>query len=413
MTIKELAFISSHKEDDVNELLLHARQYPDIDMKVAAQQIQGWQTAKRKIPQWSATEGMLFPPHLSLEQCSSEQTAGYKAQLALHSLEEWKDKMESCYAESVPFADLTGGFGVDAVTIAAALPSAMLSFVEVNPELCACARHNFPLLGVERFEVFNKPCQEVLDTLPHQFLIFIDPARRDLQGRKTVALSDCTPDITTLQQQMMEKAEVVMVKLSPMLDLSEARRSLEGLREIHVVSVGGECKEVLLLLDREWGSDADVRVKCVNIKSGGTDSFNLLWNESQTAEAEYAEALGGWLYEPNASVMKAGAYKLVGRRFGLKKLSANSHLYTSDTLVEGFPGRTFKLDSTYTMSKKDVRRLKERTSKANITVRNFPLKVDELRKRLKISEGGNDYLFATTLANQSHLLLLCRKAGED
>ncbi len=383
-------FIKAHREDNPRDLALQANRYPDINMRAAVVQISGWQAARKKLPLWADTEGILFPEHLSMEQCSSQLTAEYKASL-----------LSPDYSL---LTDITAGFGVDATMMARQL-GGKVTLVERNAELCEILRNNLPLLGVENAEVVCGDGAEVLAYLPHQSLIFLDPARRDSNGGKTVAISDCTPDVSKLQTLLMEKADVVMVKLSPMLDLSSVARELHGVAEIHIVSLEGECKEVLVILKKGFADKP--LLQCVNINKDGT--YSCMTAEEDTAHCTFAEQVGQYLYEPNASIMKACAFKSVSQQYGVDKLHTSSHLYTSDTLVTDFPGRCFKVEAVSTFGKKELKSLMGDVKKANLTVRNFPASVAELRKRLKLSEGGDIYLFATTLADGSKVIIKGKK----
>ncbi len=400
MTDREIKFAEEHRNEDVNDLLLHASNYPDVDMARVAAQIQGWQTAVQKLPSWAATDGIIYPVHLSMEQCSSELTAEYKGLLISFMVE-----------NDHPFfiTDLTGGFGVDAVMMARKVENAFVTYVERNSALCDLARHNFPLMGVDDFDVIEGDCVEILDGLFLQDVIYIDPARRDEHGRKTYAIEDCAPDVCRLQDQLTEKATHVMIKLSPMLDISDVISKLKNLSELHVVSVEGECKELLALLTDDM--EETPMICCVNIMGKGNKIGNFYFTRGEETQAvcEYAIRPQTFLYEPNASVMKAGAFKSVGCRCNVQKLHPNSHLYTSGILNTEFPGRKFEVVDVFSFQKQDIKRLTSSVKKANITVRNFPMSVADLRKRLKISEGGNDYLFATTLNDNSKALILCKK----
>lgn len=415
LTEKETQFILSHRTDDVHELLLHGCKDADIDIRKVAVQISGWQQARKKLPLWASTDGILFPEHLPLEQCSSEATARYKGSL-LSSLSgkmaHHTEEDDATGRREVKFTDLTGGFGVDATMIARALDGCRLTFVEKNESLCQLGRHNLPLLGVRDADVRCADCEQWIEQMPSQDVVFIDPARRDTHGRKTVAIGDCTPDICRLQDKLTRKARLVAVKLSPMLDLTEAVRQLVGLREIHVVGVEGECKELLLVLARE---DIDVGkgplVCCADIRGDHTDRFCFTYEEEMASPVTYAACVSRYLYEPNACVMKAGGFRSVAVRHGVEKLGANSHLYTSETLIDTFPGRRFEVDEVIPFNKSGIKHAKSILHTANITARNFPLTVAEIRKRLKINEGGSNYLFATTLHDSSLVLILCRKTG--
>lgn len=383
-----LRFIKEHQQDDVRQLALQARKHPLVDMPAAIVQIAGRQIAAEKIPSWQAVEGILYPRHLSLEQCSSELTARYKATLAT--------------GESM--TDLTGGFGIDCAFLATGFGQA--TYVERQTELCEIASHNFPLLGLNHITVCNEDGVKHLQEMAPVDCIFIDPARRNEHGGKTVAIADCEPDIAALEELLLSKAKKVIVKLSPMLDLTLALKDIKQAAEAHIVSVNNECKELLLVLKKE----APCRnIICINITNRETQRFVFTREEEQTAECHYTDSTGRYLYEPNASILKAGAFRILAQRYGLEKLHPNSHLYTSDTLAEGFPGRVFEITRTCTFNKKEIKETLEGIKKANISIRNFPASVAELRKRIKLSEGGDDYLFATTLNNDKKLLILGRK----
>ena len=382
-----LAFIKEHRNDDVRNLALQAARYPEVDMRVAATQIEGRKLASAKLPTWAAVEGIVFPVRLSLEQCSSEVTARYKAGLV----------------RGTHLADLTGGFGIDCSYMSDSFTEA--TYIERNEELCRIASHNFALLG-KSIRVVNANSEEALASLPQQDWIFIDPARRDKAGNKVVSLSDCEPDVCQLESLLLQKAAHVMVKCSPMLDISQAIRELHSVIEVHVVSVSNECKELLLILGRE--EKENIPIRTVNFHGDAAQEFAYSTAEEAGASCHYASAMGRYLYEPNSSLMKAGCYRLPAQRFGLNKLHPNTHLYTSDTLMSDFPGRIFQVERVCGFSKKELKMLD--CKKANLAVRNFPERVDALQKRLKISDGGSTYLFATTLNDESKVLVVCTKA---
>ena len=400
-TIEE--FIKKHRLDDVRSLALQAAKYPDIDMPFALDQIEGWQRARTKLPEWASKEGIIFPPHISMEQCSSERTAKYKSGI-LHS--------------SGTLIDLTGGFGVDFSYMAKGFSKAV--YVEQQSRLCDIAKHNFELLGLQHAEVVNADGVEYLHSLPlisnasrthlegeseENIVIYLDPARRDVHGAKVYGIEDCTPNVLELQEELLKKASVVMIKLSPMLDLHAAIKALP-VSEVYIVSVGNECKELLLVLRKE-GNNA-VRVVCVNDEA--------LFEYSYGEQADYCVSEvdlqpSAYLYEPNASIMKAGCFDVLASRFPVKALSRNSHLFISSDEIADFPGRKFKIQAISSMNKKELKRALAGVSQANIAVRNFPLSVAELRKRLKLKDGGDTYIFATTVGERNHTLILCKKIG--
>ncbi len=313
------------------------------------------------------------------------------------------------------FADLTGGFGVDFSFLAPLFDRAI--YIERNAELCEIARHNFPLLGLKNHEVIEGNGAEWLDRLPHLKLLMLDPARRDAAGRKTVLLEDCEPNVKTLLPGLLEKAENIIIKLSPMLDLHRALEDLRCVSEVHLVAEGGECKELLLVLDARLNLErgrvagaavalpADTSLPIIHCADDGK-IFSFTAEEERAACAEYADELSGWLCEPNAAVLKAGGFKALAARYGLKKLHPNSHLYVSPHFIDDFPGRVLKIREVIGFSKKELRALSA-LGQANLTVRNFPATVDELRKKLKLREGGSTYLFATTAAGDRRVVVVC------
>ncbi len=382
----------------VSELALKLSGCKDIDVADTLQQVEGWQRMRDKVPSWAAVDGLRYPHRLALEQCSGEAAAHYKAGVV--------QRLMSGAEGPTRMADLTGGFGVDFSFVARHFTHA--TYVEKQESLCALARHNFPLLGLRQAEVVCADGTDFLRTMQPVDLLFLDPARRDTAGRKTVLIADCEPDVCVLQQLLLEKARFVVLKLSTMLDISGALHALNHVREVHVVAVGGEAKDLLLVLERSFCDEPAVCV-CEN-----GQTFQFTYTEENNAQPVYATAgnLGLYLYEPGPATMKAGAFKLTAERFALQKLHPNSHLYTSDQFVENFPGRAFRIEHVLGFGKRDLKALHELTERANLTVRNFPTSVAALRKKLKLKEGGSHYLFATTLADGSHALLVCTKPEE-
>lgn len=383
-------FIAAHRNEDPRALALQAKRYPAVDMREAATQIEGWQSARDKLPAWASTEGIIYPPRISMEQCSSEATALYKASIA--------------NGESL--ADLTGGFGIDCSYMARGFKRA--TYIERNALLCGIAKENFALLAMPHIEIVNGNSEEILPTLPAQEWIFLDPARRDGEGRKVVALSDCEPDVTALEPLLLEKAQKVMVKCSPMLDITAAARQLQNIEEIHIVAVNNECKELLFILGKSKA--APTPITCANIQKGGMQRFTFTAEEESKAIVAYSDTIGHYLYEPNAAVQKSGCTRSLSQRMHVDKLHPNSQLYTSDTLVEEFPGRIFTVEKVCGFSKSEIKEI-QALGQANITVRNFPESVQLLRKKLKLAEGGENYIFATTVANGNKVLVLCKKAA--
>lgn len=489
-----LDFIRQHQDDDVRQLAFLGSKYPEVDMPFALDQIRGRKMARVKLPRWASIDGIIYPPHISMEQCSSEQTALYKAELAARLLglspsssengEEKEKESENAsnlhlseicefagkgavdsefakneatckkqqilteskenvneikgkthggdFSEETGFVDLTGGFGVDFSYIASRLGVKSM-YVERQAHLCEAAKENFGRLGLKNAIVKNGDGIEVLHSFASKKeaaasdslgitedqsrsllktnlglkLIFIDPARRDDAGNKVVSLKDCTPDVTLLQEEMLSKADYVIIKLSPMLDWHRAVSELNCVKEVHIISVNNECKELLLVLSaRNMGN---LRIYCVN------DAQSFVCEESDMESssvkiAPFTLEEMQYLYEPNASLMKAGCFGVLSGRYDARMLSRNSHLFVSQAPIEAFPGRSFRIIAVSSFNKKELKRHLSGITKANIAIRNFPLSVAELRKRLKLKDGGETYIFATTLSDESHVLVITEKA---
>lgn len=519
-----LDFIRQHQDDDVRQLAFLGSKYPEVDMPFALDQIRGRKMARVKLPRWASIDSIIYPPHISMEQCSSEQTALYKAELAarllglspsssengeekekesenasnlhlseicefagkgavdsefakneatckkqqiLTGLEEnvneiKEEPYEGDFSEETEFVDLTGGFGVDFSYIASRLGVKSM-YVERQAHLCEAAKENFGRFGLKNAIVKNGDGIEVLHSFASKKeaaasdslgitedqsqsllktnlglkLIFIDPARRDDAGNKVVSLKDCTPDVTLLQEEMLSKADYVIIKLSPMLDWHRAVSELNCVQEVHIISVNNECKELLLVLsarnmddmrassaDGESGEDeidgaegtdgevkhaGNLRIYCINdAQSFVCDELDMESSSVKIAPSTLEEML--YLYEPNASLMKAGCFSVLSERYGARMLSKNSHLFVSREPIAVFPGRSFRIIVVSSFNKKELKRHLSGITKANIATRNFPLSVAELRKRLKLKDGGETYIFATTLSDESHVLMITEKA---
>ena len=314
--------------------------------------------------------------------------------------------------EGETFADLTGGFGIDCSFLSRKFKKA--DYVERQAELCELAKHNFPLLGLD-IDVHNEDGVEYLKQMQPVDCLFLDPARRDGHGGKTVAISDCEPDVSALEVLLVEKATKVMVKLSPMLDLSLALKDLKHVFEVHIVSTDNECKELLLVLQKEPAS-SEVSIHCIN-SLGALNGYRIYQEytftqeQERTSDCPLTSEVNTYIYEPNASILKAGAYRSLTQAYPVQKLHVSSHLYTSEHFIEDFPGRRFRVEGVSGFGKKELKTFLQGMEKANLTIRNFPSSVAELRKRLKLKEGGDDYLFATTLADESKVIIKCKKHG--
>lgn len=380
-------FVREHAGQDVRRLALLAARFPGVDMPFALDQIAGRKTARRKLPSWASVDGVVFPPHLSLEQCSSELTARYKASLLAGKT----------------LVDLTGGMGVDCFFMAQSFSNAV--YVERQQHLCSIAEHNFHLLHCDNIRVVNDDSTQYLLEMPSADVIYLDPARRDNDGRRTYGIADCTPDVTALADVLLSKAPVVMVKLSPMLDVSQALSTLPAVSDVHIVSTGGECKELLVIMRRNHtGTTA---IHCVNDDSVFTFNHESTQPSVGLWDGQWHEGL--LLLEPNPSVMKAGCFNHVAAHYNLQVVSHDSHLFISDKVADGFSGRTFIIDSVTSMNKAELRHTLATLQRANVAVRNFPLRAADLARRLRLKDGGDTYIFGTTTSTGKHLLLLCHK----
>ena len=426
-------FVAMHRNEDVRELALKAKRVEGLDLPLALDQIAGWQIARKKLPQWASCEGIVYPPHISMEQCSSQFTAQYKSEIAQtllapaatvrarvsDSAESVMQTAKSAFQLSdspesdtlvarSSMVDLTGGFGVDFSYLARGFSQA--TYVERQRHLCDLAEHNMAALGLDQARIVCGDGVEYLRQMGPVDFIYLDPARRDEHGSRTYAIEDCTPNVFELRDLLLSKSQYTLVKLSPMLDWRKAVADFDGtVREVHIVATGNECKELLLVLGQQVHEEPSApRVFCVN------DNQRINYDS-----AAYTQGLriGGkplpdakrYLYEPNASIMKAGCFDLVEERFGVTQVGPSSHLFVSATPVADFPGRGFAIEAIGGMNKKDIKRLLNGTKQANIAVRNFPLTAPQLRKKLKLADGGPVYLFGTTMQGCDHVLLRTSK----
>lgn len=395
MNQQTLDFIEQHRKDDVRSLALLASRYPNVDMPWTLDQIAGYQIAVQKLPTLAAIKDIRYPRHLSMEQCSSEITARYKAEI-----------IRNIGGSLDSIVDLTAGYGIDFTFIAPLFQEAIA--VEQQAYLCDLHRHNFPLLGLNHAKSHCGDSIDYLRQLGQVDWIYIDPARRDNHGSKVVAIADCQPNVAELEEELLQHSRHVLIKLSPMLDLALALRTLKHVSAIHVVSVANECKELLLVLDRAVTPMEQVPITAIQL-GDHRQPLTFTLDEEGQSPMKLAERPLTYLYEPHAALIKSGAYKTTAIRLGLQKLHVNSHLYTSEEHVTNFPGRCFQIDGISSFGKKELKELLTGITQANLTVRNFPESVANLRKRLKLKEGGSIYLFATTLHPDQKILIKCSK----
>lgn len=391
-------FINQHLKDDTRQLALKHNPL-NVDIKLALSQISAYQSTIKKIPSWATYNGLIFPKHLSLEQASSEVTAIFKTNLI--------GKLTN--RDDLKIVDLTGGFGIDSYFLSKL--SSESHYVELDYDLCEIAKHNFQLFG-SNIIVHNNSAEEFLKNSLHTTfdLIYIDPARRGKMGEKLYSISNCTPNIVQLQSDMFNLSNTILAKLSPMLDISLAIKELKHVSQVYVVSVANECKELLLLMQKDIDNQiVEPIINAINIDTKGNISDivkNTYTNENNLSIVPTSK-IGTYLYEPYSSILKSGLFKTISQQYNINKLHISSHLYTSDSLVNDFPGRKFQVNEIYDFNKKEIKMLSTKLKQSNITARNFPLSVDNLRKKLKLKEGSKNYIFATTLANEEKKLILC------
>jgi len=389
LTFENKRFIEENQDRDVEKIAF--KSFPaGVDSSFVLNQIKGRQILKNKIPSWYRNQEVICPPPLSLEQASSEATARYKAKLI---------KADS-------LVDLTGGFGIDCAFLAPNFQQ--VTYVEQQAELCRIATHNFQALGLSAIQIVNADSVSFLQKMPSVDVIYMDPARRDKQGRKVSLLEDCSPHILEISGLLLQKSNRLLIKLSPMFDVEAALVALPNTAEVHIVAIDNDCKEVLLLLQKE--TPLAVKMYCVNLQPNKNDQFFVFdRKEEYSAHSTIAKKPLRYLYEPNVAVLKSSAFKLISEKYHVDKLQVNSHLYTSENLVYDFPGRSFEVETVFSLNKQEMKSNLQGIEKANIAVRNFPATVAELRKKTKLKEGGDVYLFATTLSEQKKVMIRCKK----
>ena len=412
---KTWAFIKKHADEDVRKVALLGVKDPKVDLQMALQQIAGRQTARKKLSLWAAIEGIIYPPHLNMEQCSSEQTARYKASVA---------------GQGDSMVDLTGGFGIDFYWMSQGFHSRC--YVEQDAQLCAISSENFRCLG-HACSVCCSDTATYLSEMPHVSLAYLDPARRNEHGGRTYGIADCSPNVLELLPMLMEKADQVILKLSPMLDWRKAVADIYAqftmcnlpcsvVSKVHIVSIDNECKELVIQLINEKEEvinenketrkeNKDVRVVCVNIQKGQEQVFEFHHTQQCLPISHSSSLIPHFLYEPNASIMKAGCFAEIEHRYPVRQLAANSHLFLAADEIGDFPGRRFQILAISPMNKKELSENLVSLERANIAVRNFPMSAEQLRKKLKLKDGGDTYIFATTDDVGEHKLFICRKIG--
>lgn len=384
-------FIAAHLTDNTDKLLLNAKQYKEIPVAFAVDQILARRQIRDKLPTWYDQPDLLFPSRLSAEQCSSELTARYKQSLLR--------------GEKV--CDLTGGLGIDSWFFSQVAQKVI--YIERFPEYCKAAAANFAVLKAGNIQVIEADAQTLLPTLQAD-TFYIDPARRSGNNKRLFAITECEPDILQLKNILLKKSRRLIVKISPMADPTETLKLIPEIIEIHIVAVRNECKEMILVLESKK-PQPEVKVVTVNFTaSGERQLFSFQWGQEQTAVYQLADTVKNYIYEPNSAILKSGAFQLISEQYSIDKLHQHSHLYTLDQKINHFPGRIFKVRQVMDFSRKKLKQWGKQFPQANISVRNFPMSVEEIRKSSGISDGGPLYLFATTLGNARRILIDCEKA---
>lgn len=379
-------FIDSNLNSDISSLLLKGIDFEGIYSKEIIEQIEAKKRSEKKLPTWFQSPNIYYPNKLNIEQTSSEITANYKASLVSGNL----------------LIDLTGGFGVDAYYFSKRVEN--VTHCEINTNLSMLVKHNYESLNVGNIKCLNENGIEALKGIDKTFdWIYLDPSRRDDTKKKVFLLSDCIPNVKTFQGLFLKYAKHVMIKTSPLLDIKATLSDLKDVKELHIVAVNNEVKELLWILERDCNSE--FKIKTVNISKSEQQEFEFNFEDEANTQANYNLPLT-YLYEPNTAVLKSGAFNVVSTLLNIPKLHKHSHLYTSKNLIK-FPGRRFKIKKIIPFNKKVF--AKEAIKKANVTTRNFPLSVGDLRKKLKITDGGDSYLFFTTNLNNEKIIIICSK----
>ncbi len=383
-------YIREHETADVQKLVLINKEICGVPFGLVADQILVRKKIAYKVPSFYSSKGVVYPPSVNLEQSSSEATARFKVQLL--SKELGKNKFQS-------ISDLTGGFGVDSFFFSKA--SDYLDFVEPHQSLLNIVSHNFKTLGVQNVQFHNMTAENFLNSASKKFdFVFVDPSRRDLQSKKVFRLVDCQPDVQNVLPKLFNRTEFVLIKVSPLLDIHQGLRELIHVKKVFVVSVGNECKELLFLLQKGFTGETLIETYNLNQLGEANRIFTFMFSEEQNSVAHLGEP-ELYLYEPNASILKSGAFKFVGEKYGVKKLHPNTHLYTATEKLD-FPGRVFKIEDLHFNPKNLL------SKKANVVTRNYPLKAEELKKKLKLEDGGENYVIAFTGIKKKHIVLATR-----
>lgn len=382
------AFIKTHLKSNTAELALKQSSFLEVSMSEIIAQIESKKRCEYKLPTWFNSANIYYPNKLNIEQTSSELTAKYKAELMSGNT----------------LIDITGGFGVDAFAFAKQFRTVV--HCELNESLHEIVRHNFQILEANNIKTYLGNGLELLATLNLTYdIIYCDPSRRNHHQTKVFMLSDCLPNVPEHLETLFNYSKNILIKTAPLLDMSIGLSELNHVKGIHIVAINNEVKELLWHL--EFGCNTPVRIETSNIKPETTETFSFNLEEEQNTEVSCSEPRT-YIYEPNAAIMKSGAFKTIAKSFNLNKLHQHSHLYTSDDLID-FPGRIFELKQSLTFNKKNIKLLN--ICKANIAIRNFPMSVQTIRNSFKILDGGAIYMFFTTVIPNQKWIIVCKKVN--
>lgn len=437
-----LKFIEDNLSLPSDVAALKASKNSKVDTVFAVNQIAGRKIASEKLPLWASLENVIYPVHLSLEQCSSQFTAEYKKSLT-------RELLKSIPENHSTFVDLTGGFGVDFTILSQLFDESI--YIEQHSELASIAQHNISVMCKNIVHCFNEDSVIALNAIPRATMIYIDPARRDSNGSRTYAIEDCTPNVLLLKHKLLDIADFVIVKLSPMLDWRKTIADFEGnVSQVHIVSCNNECKELLVVLDNNIHTN--IRVHCVNddqhtifcakydLKSARievflddsidasesdcehevefasepeTSEFGVSASESSIPTCvgkskNFLKEYANYVYEPNTSIMKSGCFELLTHMYSVNQIAQNSHVFVSKNPVKQFPGKMLAVTNICTMNKLDLKQALNGITHASIVVRNFPMSVDSLRKKLRIKDGMQMRIIATTDSQNNHILIFAK-----
>ena len=385
-------FIITHENDDENELILKGKKIKDVPAAVVADQIVGRRKAKAKLPLYYSSPGIVYPPTVNLEQCTSEEVAQLKSDLINREVR-----------EGLRCIDLTGGFGVDTFFLSKIFHA--VESVEPNSSLLEIARHNHKQLNAENISYYNTHAEEFLDEINTRAnLIYVDPSRRDNASKKVIKFSDCSPNVVELLNIILLKTDFALIKASPMLDVQQGITELKNVHKVYVIAVENDCKELLFLCIKEKGESSTIET--INVRKGVRESFSFSLSEEKLCGISFSDPRQ-FLYEPNSAILKAGAFKMAANRYLLDKISPNTHLYTSDKLIDGFPGRTFRILSFVKPNSVQLKKILPEM-RANVLTRNYPLSVNELKKKLAIADGGNNYIIGFSGQSKKYLVVASR-----